>query len=71
VAAAAEIGDAKQLDGKLYEITGFVRIQGLPRPPTTQLTLNGGQYYAMTRQDGSFVFHNIPKGKGSFVVSCC
>ena len=31
-------------------------------PPTTRVTLNGGEYETFTRIDGSFVFHDVKPG---------
>ena len=31
-------------------------------PPTTRVTLNGGEYETLTRTDGSFVFHDVKPG---------
>ena len=31
-------------------------------PPTTRISLNGGEFETLSRVDGSFVFHNVPAG---------
>jgi hypothetical protein len=44
------------LEGRVDVLSGFVKASD------TQVTLNGGQYTAFPRSNGSFTFRNIPAG---------
>jgi len=50
------------------EVKGVLRIRGVGRISTTELSLNAGQYHTMSRADGSFVFHDVIPGVYTLTV---
>lgn len=43
-------------------VEGTLRLPGGERLPTTSVVLNGGQFHALSRVDGSFAFHDVVPG---------
>jgi len=60
--AAGVHGDDVATAGLAHSVTGRLTFPNNLAVPTTALSLNGGEFAAMTGVDGTFAFHDVPPG---------